>query len=130
MAIALVAVLAASLGAAGGYALAQREASALDSQRRDLITAVRAADLNNRLAMLRLMRERKTSDDDIRSLEISAIALLDAIPLDEAGPTSQSFVVLREAAKRVATYSHDFPTSEFTDQRHRNVGQLLAIGAR
>ena len=128
--IALVAVVAASLGAVGGYALAQREANALDSQRRDLMTAIRTVDLNNRLSMLRLLRERRTSDDDIRSLEISAIVLLDTIALDETSSTSQSYVVLQQAARAVATYAQDFPSSEFADNRHPKVGQLLAIGAR
>jgi hypothetical protein len=125
-----VAVIAAVLGAVGGYIVAQQRAKDLDSQRRDLITAVRAVEFENRLGMLRLLREHKVPDEDMRSMEISAIVLLGTIALDDSNSTSQSHVVLQRAADAVATYRRDFPKSELSDGRHRKVAQLLAVGSR
>jgi hypothetical protein len=110
--------------------VAQQRAKDLDSQRRDLITAVRAVEFENRLGMLRLLREHKVPDEDMRSMEISAIVLLGTIALDDSNSTSQSHVVLQRAADAVATYRRDFPKSELSDGRHRKVAQLLAVGSR
>lgn len=118
-----VAIIAAALGAAGGYRFAQWHAN-------DLMTALRALDLNNRLQMLRLLRERKTGDETVQSIEISAISLLSTIHLEEVTDTSQSYFVLQNASKTLAQYTHDFPRSEFSDSRHREVAQLLSMRSR
>ena len=115
-----VAIIAAALGAVGGYRFSQWHAN-------DLTSALRALDFNNRLHMLRLLRECKTGDETVQSIEISAIVVLSGIPLEEVTDTSQSYFVLQNASQTLTQYTHDFPKSEFANGRHREVAQLLSM---
>ena len=114
-------------GALIGYSVNQERAQDLDRQRLDLIQAVRGADLQNRLATLRLLRENKVTEDDIRSLEISAVLLLETIDLKVLSGESQSLSVLQAVSKRLAEYRRDFPNSEFEPSKHRSVERLLSL---
>lgn len=126
----LVAILAALVGAVAGYWVAQRNAHERFVQNRDLLTAVRAVDLDNRIAMLRLLRKGRASADEIESVEISAIVLLDTIPLGEVTDSYQSYSVLKHTGRTLRAYMHDFPRSQFEQQRFEAVPKLLAFAER
>jgi len=126
----LVAVVAAALGAIGGYWAGERDARDRQVQTRDLFTALRAAELSNRLTVLRMIRKGQTTPEDIESLEISAIVLLDSIALDEVTETYQSFGVLRRVAQALGAYMKDYPKSQFSEPRHASVPKLVALGTR
>ena len=126
----VVAAAAAALGAIGGYWAGQRNVREHQAQSRDLLTAVRAAELSNRITVLRMMRKGQTTPADIESIEISAIVLLDSIALDEVTETDQSYGVLRHVGQALSAYMNDFPKSQFAEPRHAAVPKLVALGAR
>src|SRR5262245_54248154 len=128
--ITLVAVLSTVIGAVGGYWVAQRNASERQVQNRDLVTAVRAVDLSNRIAMLRLLRKGQASAEEIESVEISAVVLLDTIPLGEITNSYQSYTVLKHVGEALRTYMREFPKSQFEQQRFVAVPKLLVFGER
>jgi hypothetical protein len=125
--VVLVGLIGLGAGAFVAYSLSQERARDLDRQRLDLMQAIRGVDLQNRLAMLRLLRENKVSQEDIRSLEISAILLLDTIDLKAPTTESQSLPVLQGVSKRMLEYRGDFPNSEFEPSRHKSVERLLSL---
>src|SRR5258705_501386 len=126
--VVVLVIVAAALGALGGYAAAQRQAHEREVQRADLINAMRAAEFGSRLTMLRLLREVKLPAEKMESAEISAIVLLGTISLSDVTDASQSHVVVQRAAQTLTTYMHDFPKSQFADPRHMEVAQLLTVG--
>jgi hypothetical protein len=119
--------VAAALGALGGYMVAEKQGRDGDAQRRDLIIVVRAVDLDNRITMLRMLREGKHSAEEVESVEISAIVLLGTIALDQATDASQSYGVLKHVGQTLDTYTHDFPKSQFAEARHAEVAKFLAV---
>jgi hypothetical protein len=123
-------IVAAALGALGGYTVAHRQAHEREVQRADLINAMRAAEFGSRLTMLRLLREAQLPAKEMESAEISAIVVLGTIALSDVTDASQSHVVVQRAAQTLATYMHDFPKSQFADPRHMEVTQLLAVGGQ
>lgn len=125
--IVLVALIGLGVGGIAGYRVSQDKAQELDSQRLDLMRAIRAADLQNRVSTLRFLRELKASEQDVRSLETSAILLLDTVDLDTLSQSSESRVVLMNVAKSLRDYLRDFPSSEFDPSKHKRVAQLLSL---
>lgn len=126
--IIVVAVVALLLGGFVGYRVSEQRATELDRQRLDLVRATRAADLQNRLTMLRVLREQKGSNQDVRNLEISAIVLLSTIDLESLSDSSESRIVLVNVGKALAGYTKDFTGSEFDPLKNKSVAQLLVLG--
>jgi len=80
--------------------------------------------------MLRLLREQRASQQDVRNLEISAVFVLDTIDLEGASNSSDSRVVLVNTSKALAGYRKDFEGSEFDPSRHESVARLLSLNSR
>ncbi len=126
--LSLVIVSLVSLFAGGGlgYYIAKNPSDTPGDQRHIAI-ALRATDFQNRLVMIRMLREKGGSSDDIAALEISAIALLQTIDLAESSSSPDASHVLKKAGETLASYRKDFPANEFDPSKRASVAKLLAI---
>ena len=124
-------VIAFLLGfAAGGavsYYFSKNEAVRLNNQRLELTTILRATDFQNRVSMMRFLREKGVSPDEIATWEISAIALLQTIDVKGISPSSDSGYALKKAAETLRTYRNDFPITEFDPAKRPAVADLMAL---
>jgi hypothetical protein len=125
--VSVLVILGFGVGVVTGYRVSQARAESLDQQRLDLARALRAADLQNRLSTLRLLRERKVVQEEVAPLEISAIVLLQTIDLEDVPKDAASRVVLERAAATLATYRQEFPDNEFNPGKHPAVTKLLSL---
>ena len=123
-------VLAFGAGTFAGWYVTAVRAQFRDKLRVDISRGLRAVDLNNRISMLRLLRERKLPEEQIRSIEISALLVLDSLEVAHVSPADQSCFVLKDSANRLAEYLKDFPQSEFDPRKDQNVATLLSQRAK
>jgi len=82
-------------------------------------------DLNNRLSMLRLLREYKVPEATVSRVEIDAVALFDTMDIEHISPTDQSYFVMERVVKNLRQYRRDFPNSEFDPRGHSFIGRVL-----
>src|SRR5262249_31130042 len=88
--------------------LAQPKSAGLGQAALDQINAVRGVDLQNRLTMLRALRENRAPKADIAAFEISAVGLLQAMDLENVPYDSASRVVLAKVSETMTAYRRDF----------------------
>jgi hypothetical protein len=86
-----------------------------------LVRVAWAVDFNNRLSMLRLLRQYSAPEDTVRSIELSATTLLDTIDVEQIRPTDESYSVVDRAVKNLRMYRRDFPNSEFDPATHPSI---------
>ena len=123
----LTVLMALAIASAGMLAGGLIERYVLWPDERDfsLVRVAWAVDLNNRLHMLRLLREYKAPNDTVREAEISAVALLDTMHVERVSPRDESYSVIVRVLKNLRQYQRDFPSSEFDLKRHPFLGRAL-----
>lgn len=90
-----------------------------------LVRVAWAVDFNNRLSMLGLLRQSNAPEDTVRSMELSAITLLDTINVEQIRPTDESYSVVERAVNNLRRYRADFPNSEFDPTTHPSIRRAL-----
>lgn len=120
----LLAIAFLSLGLLVGASV-DRAIHPLDKQHFDLIRVAWAVDLNNRLTMLRLLRQHKVPAATVESVELDAVLLLNTMGADQVSPGDQSYSVIERVVKTLRQYQRDFPNSEFDSQKHAFVAKVL-----
>lgn len=125
--IVAIAMLSSAVGGIVGYRIATANAESRDFQRLDSARALRGTDFQNRLVLIRLLRERNASAGEVSAVELSALSLLQTIELDSAPEGSASQFVLSKVAGTLAAYCRDFPLSELDPSKRSEVAHLLSI---
>lgn len=90
-----------------------------------LVRVAWAVDFNNRLSMLRLLRQYKASEDTVRTAELSATTLLATMDVEHISLKDESYSVVERAVKNLRLYRKDFPNSEFDPTAHPFIGKVL-----
>jgi len=99
-------------------------------ERMDQVNAARGIDMQNRLTMLRALRENKAPKDDVTAFELGAVGLLQAMQLENLSKESASRVVVMKVADTMASYRRDFPDSEFDPVKRPAVARLLSVTSK
>lgn len=120
--------LALVLALAVGFMLGMAVSSQFGST--DLANALRASDFNNRLTMLRVLRNKAPDAEEIASMEISAVVVLGNVQLDTVRDGSSAATVLHKSADYLLAYRRDFPKNEFDPKKHEEVARLVSWSAK
>ncbi|MGE3425119.1 MAG: hypothetical protein AB7N24_23970 [Dehalococcoidia bacterium] len=115
------------IGVGVGHYYSKSEIERLNEARLETGIILRALDLNNRVVMLRTLREKGVPTDDVSALEIGATTLLGTIDLERGARSQDALHVLIRTADTVRTYHRDFPMTELAPSRNASVARLLAV---
>jgi len=125
-----VALASVAIGGGVGYRLANDEVQTLKQGNLVVATALRITDFRNRIVMLRALREKGMSANEIADFELSAVSLLQSIDLVESTENPDTRFVLSKAAELLYSYMKDYPLTEFDPGRRTSVAKLLTFATR
>jgi hypothetical protein len=120
--------LGVAVGATVANFIAKKETDRLKNERRDVIIILQGVDFQNRVSMLRVLRQKGVPPDEVAAWEISAVALLQTIDLDKFPMSTDAGYVLTKAAETLAAYRKEFASTEFDPTKRNAVRKLITVG--
>jgi len=120
----LALLLGLLLGSVATYYV-QRNDAGLNTERSELATILRATDFQNRVTMIRALRGKDASPEEIAAWELSALVLLQTIDIDGTPKNSNAGYTLRKVAETLLSYRADYPINEFDPGNRPAIAKLL-----